>query len=125
MFWCSNIAYHVIYVQYNKNTKSLRELLLEAFLLFGHFRQGESNIFLGNFGVLLLFVDIRQGDCILSETASLKSVFYVKNGCFELKLGKGRRPPPGEKERGFLPENPGLTTGIAPAPILCGKTVYP
>jgi len=53
---------------------------------------------------LLLFVDIRQGDCIPSETASLKSVFYVKNGDFELKSGKGRHPPPGEKERGFLRE---------------------
>ena len=60
--------------------------------------------FLGNFGVLLLFVDIRQGDCILSETASLKSVLYVKNGYFELKLGKERRPQVGEKERGFLTE---------------------
>ena len=80
--------------------------------------------FLGNFGVLLLFVDIRQGDCILSETASLKSVFYVKNGDFELKSGKGRRPPPGEKERGFLTENPGLTPGIAPVYILCGKIAY-
>ena len=75
-------------------------------------------------GQMSLFVDIRQGDCILSETASLKSVFYVKNGDFELKSGKGRRPPPGEKERGFLTENPGLTPGIAPVYILCGKTVY-
>ena len=54
------------------------------------------------FFLVLLFIDIRQGDCILSETASLKSVFYVKNGDFELKSGKGRHPPPGEKER----ENP-------------------
>ena len=48
----------------------------------------------------------------------------LKNGDFELKSGKGRRPPPGEKERGFLTENPGLTPGIAPVYILCGKTVY-
>ena len=54
--------------------------------------------------VLLLFIEIRQGDCILSETTSLKSVFYVKNGYFELKSGKGRRPQVGEKERGFLRE---------------------
>ena len=73
---------------------------------------------------MLLFVDIRQGDCILSETTSLKSVLYVKNGDFELKSGKGRRPPPGEKERGFLTENPGLTPGIAPVYILCGKIAY-
>ena len=84
----------------------------------------EATFFLGNFGVLLLLIDIRQGDCILSETASLKSVFYVKNGYFELKSGKGRRPPPGEKERGFLPEYFCLAPEKAPVPILCGKIDY-
>lgn len=73
---------------------------------------------------MLLLIDIRQGDCILSETPSLKSVLYAKIGYFELKISKGRRPPPGEKERGFLTENTGLTPGIAPVYILCGKIAY-
>ena len=80
--------------------------------------------FFREFRGFVTFFDIRQGDCILSETASLKSVLYVKNGYFELNFGKGRRPPPGEKESGFLTKNPGLTPRIAPVYILCGKTVY-
>jgi hypothetical protein len=35
------------------------------------------------------------------KTTSLKSVFYVKNGYFELESGKGHCPQVGEKVRGL------------------------